>query len=370
MKDPRKVQADRIKDFAKQQGADGLVECLFFQDSATKYVLSSGSDESKKLKNSLIAIISGEDPLAKLHQESVNAQIDSIPLTGCEGFLPVAAKFAANMNHQIAAIKYLAPFIEKDDAVFETLWDAANGKRSNITNVADAAISALAHGNPKRKQELRKIAIDPQIDQYVRWKAHTILAFYDLTKDRSVYGLVCNLADDHSISDLYEKRGMMSPNVKFWYKHECDMRKQYPEQHKDGKNDEQIKQDVVCKVQAEFREGIFEVMGYILDHRDGTSLHNEFLYPHEFDEPRRFERFDSSLLTTQMCNLIQKQPSYHLQVLCRYIKKISSLLKAEVEQVCNALKAIKADSWHYSHHADWIDSTLYDMASVLKSDRR
>ncbi len=370
MKDPREVQADRIKDFAKRQGSDGLVECLFFQDAATKYVLSSGSNESKKLKNSLIAIINKEDPLAKLHQESIDAQIDSIPKTGREGFLPMAAKFAANMDHQISAIKYLAPLIDQDDDVFETLWEAANGKKSNITNVADAAISALAQGNPKRKEELIKIAKDPQIDQYVRWKAHTVLAFYDLTKDENIQDMICNLTQDCSISDLYEKRGVMSPNVQFWHKHECDMRRQYPKSHKYGKNDEQIKQAVVNKVQAEFREGIFEVIGYLLDHRNGTQLHNEFFRPHEFDELRRFERFDSSKLTSQMCALIQKQPSYRLQVLCNYVRKISSLPKSEVEQVCNALKAIKADSWHYSHHKDWIDSTLYDMERVLKSNRR
>lgn len=372
MKDPRKVRAERIKDFAKLHGADGLVECLFFQDAATRYVLSSNTIESKKLKQSLIDIINSKDPLAKLHQQSTNAQIDSIPLTGREGFLPAAAKFAANIDYQISAIKYLTPLIEKDDVVFETLWEAANGKKSNITNVADAAISALAHNNPKRKEELRKIAINPQIDQYARWNAYKILAFYDLVKDNCISDLICNLADDNSISDLYETHGIMSHNVKFWYKHECDMRRQYPKQHKDKKSDKQIKQDVVDKVQAEFRDGIFEVIGYMLDKRNSTSLHNDFARPHEFDEntENKFKRFDSSRLTTQMCNLIKMRPSYHVQVLCRYAEKISSLPKAEVEQVCNALNAIKADSWHYSHHKDWIDSTLYNLDRVLKSDRR
>lgn len=368
MTDPRKTEADKIKHFTRKQGAEGLIKGMFFQDRAIRYLLAQQTKEAQKLKQSLIDIINGEDPTAKLHQKSVNAHYDSIPPKAEHGFLPMAAKSAANMDHQIAAIRYLKPFVDTDDAVYQTLWEAANGKKSQITNVADAAISVLACSGPVRKKQLHILATDPKQDQYARWKALTTLAFYDLTKDKSVHDLVCELADDHGITDLYKQKKEMSPNAQFWYKHEIDMRTKYPKQHQDGKTDEQIKQDVVDKVQKEFQEGLFEVMAYMLEHRDSTSLHNDFVYPfmHEREE-RRLERFDSSRLTTQLCNLLQRVKGYRVQVLCRYWKL--PIRKPEVEQIRNTLEALKHDSWTYSSEQGWIDNTLNSIDYALKTKR-
>lgn len=368
MTDPRKTEADRIKQFTKEQGAKGLIQGMFFQDTAIRYLLGKETKEAQKLRQSLIDIINGEDPTAKLHQKSVDAHYDSIPPKAEHGFLPMAAKSAANMDHQIKAIKYLTRFIDTDDVVYQTIWEAAKGKKSNMGNVEDAAINAIAHQNKKRKQELKKLALDPQVDKQERWTAYKILAFYDMTSDEDICDLVCDLADDHRITDLYKQRGQMSPNAKFWYESDKKLRKEYPEQHKDGKTDEQIKQDAVDQAQADLQEGIFEVIGYMIDHRDTTDLHNCFIDPtwRESGE-RTFKRFDSSRLTTQLCNLLQRVKGYRLQVLCKYWKL--PIKRAEVEQVRNTLEALKHDSLTYSSQKDWIDGTLNSIDYKLRTGR-
>lgn len=367
MTDPRKTEADKIKRFVKRQGTQGLIEGMFFQDTAIRYLLGRETKEAQKLRHSLLDIINGEDPLAKIHQQSVNAQIDSIPPKAEHGFLPVAIKSNANADHQIAAIRYLTRFIDTDDVVYQTFWETANGKKSQITNVADAAISALAHSGLSIKQQLRTIALNPQEDQYRRWKAYTILAFYDITRDKSVSDLVCDLADDNSITDLYKQHGEMSPNVQFWYEHEKKMRKEF-EHRRDGKTDEQIKQEVVDKVQGEFQEGIFEVIGYMIDHRYSTSLHNDFIYPF-MDDPDhgKFQRFDSSRLTTRLCNLLQRLKGHRVQVLCRYRKL--PIRKPEIEQIRNTLLSLKTDIGTYSSEQGWIDNTLHSIDYALRTKR-
>lgn len=365
MADRRKQESNKIRRFAQSRHSKGLLEGLFFQDDAIKYLLKTNSFEGNNLKKSLIAIINGEDPLAKLHQGSVNECVDSVPPSVNQGFLPMAVKASANMDYQISAINYLKPFIDVDDSIYTVIWDAANGKKSNMTNVADAAIFALAGNNPKRKQGLKKIAVDPQMDQYVRWKAYTVLAFFDLTKDKNIYDLVCDIADDHSISDLYAQQKIMSPNAKFWYAHEVSMRKQYAHR-KDGKTDDEIKDFVVQKVQKEFQEGILEVMKYLLYNRSMSG--NEFLYPfiHGEDDSRRFERFDSSRLTSQLCDVVKKNQNHQVFVLCQYIRKLQHLPSAEVIQVIDVLKNLRTDSFAYFSYKKDIEHTLHDVEYRLK----
>lgn len=360
--DPRDLQQKNLESYISATGFKGLFMSIFYRDSAIMTVINNPDhSEHKELRALLIDTIKGKSLEMRITQEAVAAKVDDIPPKAEHGFLPFAIKASAGMQQQIAAIKFLTQLAASDDEVYKTLWHAAKGENSQMGNVSDAAIKVLNQIVEYRKTDLKMVALNPLRKSEDRSLAYTILASHSLFTSAEIYELVCDLASDQSIVNLYEKRGILAPSAKFWFEADMNLRKQYPEQHRDGKTEEEVKASVVQKVQKELQRKILDVVEQAI--KDGH-LYNDIQDANFLREsyPQTTQR-----LTRELCRLVVEDPNYQLIGLCKYAKL--NLSTVEAEHIIETLKRARKGTWNLVHEKSWIDSTINDVRFSLSKSR-
>ena len=363
---PQDLVRRDLEAFIAAHGPTGLVEDLFYRDRAIALTLSdSRNPEYESLKNSLMEILTGENPVMHLQKQAVAASVDATPPRAEHGFLPIAVKAAAGMDQQIAAVGFLASLSAADDEVYQLLWKVARGDTSRITNVSNAAIKALSgKAFPARTVDLKQVALNPTRKNVDRILAYQVMAGAAMFTDPEVYGLVCNLASDQSIRRLYDRQGILSPPAGFWFDHELKMRRDFPNQYKDGKSRFEVRYDVIEKVQREFQETFFGVVSYALGATYSTDLWNNIGAMNGLREgfPQTSQR-----LTRELCRLVIERPSYHVQNLCTYAKTMKMISKQEARHIAETLEQVRSHLLGFDPNSvDWIDGTLNEVEYRLR----
>ncbi|MBI4440869.1 hypothetical protein HY639_01760 [Candidatus Woesearchaeota archaeon] len=364
--DPRDLEKRNLEAYILANGPMGLVQGLFYRDDAIARVLAEQSHPGHEpLKKSLMDVLIGENPAMYLKKQAVAASVDAIPPKAEHGFLPVAVKASAGMDQQIAAVRFLAPLSAHNDAVYHRLWKVARGDTSQMINVRNAAMKSLSYqAFPARKRDLKQVALNPTRKDVDRILAYKIMAGAAMFTDPEVYGLVCKIASDESIRELYKKRRILAPSARFWFTADMKLRREYPDQHRDGKSEAEVKFAVVEKVQKEFQESLFEVINHVLEATYCVDLHNNVVvmnglqngFPHT-----------SQTLTKELCRLIVQDPSYHVQNLCKYAEKMRAISKQEAEHIVETLEQVKPHFERVDHASrSWIDVTLNEVTYRLR----
>lgn len=363
--DPRELEARNLEAHISAIRTDGLVNNLFYRDRAIKIILSNQNHpEYHSMRKSLMRILNGKDPTMNLNKQAVSAQVDSIPPKEEHGFLPMAMVASAGMYQEIAAVNFLAPLSVADNDVYKLLWKVAMGETSEMINVSDAAIKSLSwRAFPDRKGDLKRVALNPTRKTEDRILAYKIMAGAAMFNDPEVYEIICDIASDTSIKKLYENIGILAPSARFWFNFDMKRRKQYPNHYQDGKSEAQVKNDVVERVQREFQENLFKVVDYVLKTTDITDLWNNDQAKNNLQKefPQTTQR-----LTKELCDLVVASPSYQVQTLCKYARKMRKLSKSEAKHVVETLEQVRPYfAQHDFNQLGWIDGTLNKVKYIL-----
>lgn len=364
----------KMEEYVSSAKAESLVDSLFYRDSAIRTILADTKHKMHEpLKTSLISIVNGENPTLKLAKNSTEASMKALPddVQARAGFLPMALIASAGMEQQIGAIKFLSPLSSTDDTIYKLLWKVALGETSMMTNVHEAALNKLAwNALPTRKQDMKTVALNPEKEEKDRVLAYKIMAYRGLFNEPETYGFVCDLASDQSIKKLYEERKILSPSAKFWYNHEIEMRKEF-EHRRDGKSDEQIRTEVVDKVQIEFQEKLFDIVNYFLDNTHEVELWNNLQGMNTFQNgfPQTSQR-----LTRELCRLIARDSYYKVtgvRVVEKYVTKLMRLSKPEAQHIVETLKAVRPHfaSFNEQSEMDGIDYTINKVMYGINKQR-
>lgn len=371
MPDARESSKSKLGAYICSATAESLVASLFYRDTSIRTILADAKHPARKeLKNSLMSIIEGENPELKLTKKATEERMNALSdeAKAMAGFLPMAVIASAGMEEQISAIEFLSPLSAKDDVVYSLLWRAVRGDTSNMVNVHETALNQLAWcALPARKPDMKSVALDPEKEEKDRILAYKILAYKGLFTEPETYEFVCDIASDQSIKKLYEEKKILSPSANFWYEHELKMRRDF-EHYRDGKSDEQIKADVVDKVQNEFQEKLFEIVEYFLDNAHGTYLWNNLQAMNGLQKglPQTSQR-----LTRELCRLIARDPCYQVRVVEKYVTKLLRLSRPEAQHIVETLRTVRRHfaSFNEQSEMDGIDRTINKVMYGINKQR-
>ena len=237
-----------------------------------------------------------------------------------------------------------------------------------MANVHEAALNQLAwRALPARKQDMKNVALNIEKEEKDRVLAYKILSYRGLFNDPETYEFVCDIASDQSIKKLYEEHKILSPSAKFWYEHEIKMRQEY-KHWRDGKSDEEIKTEVVDKVQREFQEKLFGIIEYFLDNTHEVELWNHLQGMNTFQKefPQTSQR-----LTRELCRLITRNPCYSVRVVEKYATKLMRLSRPEAQHIVETLKTVRQHfaSFNEQSEMDAIDNTINKVMYCINKQR-
>jgi len=299
--------------------------------------------DRERVRGELVSIITQEHSLMQRRVHVVGKGVDSIPKGKGDALQLELTKRFSNYRYQIEAVRLLEPLVEDDDLVFSTLLDAAFGfnQIGSLANRVDAVIDVLSRNGGKRKQYLTEFARNPNYNDWQRVIAYEVLMLRGLTKDTAMYDMLCRLAVDNSILELY-REGVLSPQARFWYDSESRRKDETP-----GKTDDEIRDFAARKAQTNFRLKIFEIMEYLLDRGQcrgklGTASRSE-REPLTKGLTGELSAMDTNSLTEAMCGLIENHPSYQAIGLCIYAQQVAGLSQPELKRINQALQKIKGN---------------------------
>lgn len=271
--------------------------------------------DTENVRDTLISIVNNEHSLTQQTRQELEDYWDEHPenddVTGIGRVFSLAS---VNYLEQMEAIGYLGPLVERDDLVFDTLFDAALSKKSGAANVKYKAIDVLARRKGSRREAFMIWAQDGTVDSLVRTTSIEILALYDLAKDSEVFDLVCAMPTDTSIIDAEKYPSKETKRSQEWH-----------------------------------RKELMTVMGYLLDHRDNDALSLEL------------SKIDTTPLTEALCVTFDKYP-YSPSTFARYTETIKGLTDHELRRIKLTFENYNRKKPHHSN-GEWVDGALEYISS-------
>jgi hypothetical protein len=298
------------------------------------------------MRDTLIEVVKREHDLSRKRQKHIDDYVKEEDFGPTAGFLPMVFQTGANMDSQIEALNLLAPYLEEDDRVYETMFEATLHKYSNITNVGDTALEILAAHEGRRKEDLLKTGRDPKLKTEERVTAYRALVLNRLP-NREGMEYFLEIARDRSTRRLYEDQGMLTPKADFEY----GLDKKY---NRKNKPDQELKEKAVEKAQRDFCLQSFSVLEQVMRKREKSFM----LELKEKTDQRR-------VLTNTLSYLTTRYPSYQVGTFCSYVRR-TDLEGSEAVQAYRALRSV-IGTFETETQIDNIISALTDLYPKVKN---